>query len=349
MNKTSLLLLAVCGLPASGPAEDSTRHHFGVGLPTTINAKARFTASRATDPGPNDGSPTRDRFYNDGFNRVDSTGNAAFPGGSPSTSAYGYDNGLLQVVQPTAAPPTQGSLALHSLQIVGGDYTRQLANEIRPGVDIFYRYDLKQGTNWSVGLEAGFSYQFLQWQQSGAVNSAVDLITDTYNLGGVSLPATSYRGPINWSPGDSVIGSTPTRTLGPSTPAIVTGSRSLNLDLLQLRLGPTLDWRPTERWGLGVQTGVMLGLGFTQLNYTDRVAVPGIPTISENGSSTRRHLWAGWFNAFRVSLHLDAQWDAHLEVRHVLQNPIHHDGGQRSVALNFSEALGLVVGLGYRF
>lgn len=251
MNKTSLLLIAVCGLPASGQAEDSTRHHFGVGLPTTINAKARFTAARATDPGPDDHSPTRNRFYNDGFTRLDSTGNAAFPGGVPSTSAYGYDNGRLQVVQPTAAPPTSGSLALHSAQLNGGDYTKQLGNQPFPGIELFYRYDVKQGKNWSLGIEGGVSYQLLKWSQDGAVNSAVDLITDTYNLGGVSLPATSYSGPINWSPGDSVIGSTPTRTMGPSTPAIVKGSRSLNLDVVQLRLAPALDWRPTERWELG--------------------------------------------------------------------------------------------------
>lgn len=351
MNKTSLLLLAVCGLPAAGQAEEDSRHHVGVGMPVWINAKARFSAARATDPGPNDGSPTRNRFYNDGFNRVDSTGNAAPPGGVPLTSAFGYANRDVQVVQATAVPLTPGSLALHSAQINGGDYTRSRDNAASPGLEIFYRYDVKKEKSWSFSLEGGASYQFFQWRQDGAVNATGDLITDNYSLGGVFLPAASYSGPVVWTPGDKVIGSTPTRTLGPSTPAVVTGQRSLKLDTLHFRFGPAAEWRASERSELGAQTGVLLGVGFSRLNFNDTVAVasPTMPVFNESGSSSHTHVWFGWFNALRVTLHLDKDWDAHLEVRHVLQENLTHNGGLRSANLNLSDALGFVGALSYRF
>ncbi len=268
---------------------------------------------------------------------------------APLTSAFGHVNRDLQVVQPTVAPLTPGSLALHSAQINGGDYTRQRDNEPYPGLELFYRYDLKKEKTWSFNLEGGASYQFFKWQEAGPVNATADLITDTYSLGGVFLPAASYNGPIVWTPGDKVIGSTPTRTLGPATPAVVTGSRRLQMDTLHFRLGPTLDWRATERWDLGLQTGLLLGVGFSRLDYNDTVAIPAVPAFTESGSSSQTHVWFGWFNAVRATFHIDKDWDAHVEVRHVLQNSLTHNGGLRSANIGLSDAIGIVGGISYRF
>lgn len=352
MKTTPLWILAGCGLAAQVQAQDAGRHHFGVGLPVWLNAHARFSATRATDPGPNDGSAFRNRTYDDGFNLLDSTGNATPPGGAPSTANFGYVNRDLQVVQPTpgGVPPGPGSLSLHSSQINGGDYTSRLENRPLPGLEFFYRYDVKQGENWSLGLEGGAAYNYFKWEQGGAQNATVDLITDVFSLGGVTLPAASYNGQFTWSPGDKIIGSTPGRTQG-TVPATVTGDRSLDLHALQFRLGPTLDWKPTPKWALGVQAGLALGVGFSQLDFAETITLtpPGTPAIAQSGSTSDTHFWAGLFSAFRINRQLTEKWSAHAEVRHMWTETLHHNGPLRSGAINLSDGLGVAAGLSYRF
>ena len=343
MNKTSLLWLAGCGLTLTAQAQEATPHHFGFGLPVWLNAHANFSTTRATDPGPNDGSSIRNRTYDDGYNKVDSTGNTAPPGGVASTANFGYAN---------ASQVGATSLFLHSAQINGGDSTGRLDNQPFPGLDLFYRYDLKQGKTWSFGIESGAAYQYFKWEQSGALNSTADVITDAYALGGVALPAASYDGHFTWLPGDKIIGSTPVRTES-TVPATVTGSRELQMHALQFRLGPTLDWKPNAQWQLGWQTGVALGVGFSTLSYADQIAYTDqggrAVTLKQNGSSDATHVWAGWFNALRLTRHLSDRWDLHVEARNVLQNSLNHRGGQRSANMNLSDALALGLGLSYIF
>ena len=97
MKNASLLLAGACALPLTATAQNLndpvvSRHHFGASLPVWLNAQAKFTTTRATNPGPAGGGAA-ERFYDDGYNRVDSTGNApVFLGGPPSTSFFGYAN-----------------------------------------------------------------------------------------------------------------------------------------------------------------------------------------------------------------------------------------------------------------
>lgn len=352
MKNASLLLAGACALPAAAAAQNFddpavSRHHFGASLPVWLNAHAKFTATRATNPGPAAGGAS-ERFYDDGYNRVDSTGNApAILGGPPSTSFFGYASDA-QVVNAVGA----GTLDLHSVQLNGGDYTRNLNNQPLPGLDLFYRYDWKTGRNWRLSWELGAAYQCFKWQQNGDPNATVDLITDVFQLGGVTLfpGAAPYNGPFTALPGSPVIGSTPGRTEA-TTPAGVTGPRKLELHAVQFRVGPALDWVPNEKWSVGVQGGLALGVGFSKLSFAEQitVATPNGAPFNQSGRSSDTHGWAGWFSAVRVSRKLNAHWDAHMEVRHTWQEALRHNGPTRSAEINLSDGLGLGAGVSYRF
>jgi hypothetical protein len=257
MKNVSLLVAGACALPVVVAAQDLearvvSRHHFGVSLPVWLNAKAKFTAARATNPGPLGGG-VGERFYDDGYSRVDSSGNApAVLGGPPSTSFFGYAS----AAQVDNLPGTD-TLSLHAIQLNGGDYTRNLSNQPQfPGVDLFYRYDWQAGAKWRLSWELGAAYNCFHWEQNGAPNSTVDLLTDVFALGGVNLApgAAPYNGPFTALPGSPVIGSTPGRTQGTAA-AAVTGVRKLEFHALQMRVGPALDWVPNDQWTVGVQGG----------------------------------------------------------------------------------------------
>ncbi|MEN9573074.1 MAG: hypothetical protein RL514_929 [Verrucomicrobiota bacterium] len=351
MTRTSLLIISACVLHASVHGQEldhpaTARHHFGFGTPTWINARAKFTATRATNPGAAPAAPATladgrvDRFYDDGYNRVNSAGNPVLLG-EPRTSFFGYQ----------ADVQVGGTLSMHSLRLNGGDYSRSLDNQPFPGLELFYRYDWKAAKSWSVSWEIAAAYNYFHWERNGAPNSTVDLISDFFGLGGVALaPGAPYAGPFTPVPFTPTVGSTPVRTEG-TVAATVTGPRKLEMHALQLRVGPALTWEPTEKWQLGVQGGLALGLGFSRLSFAEQitVATPNIAPISQSGRSSDAHFWAGLFSALRVNRRLSERWDAHVEVRHLLTGRIRHNGPTRSGEINLSDGLGIGTGVSYRF
>ncbi len=356
MRKTSLLVAGLCVCQAGARAQElearaASRHHFGVGTPTWINARAKFTATRATNPGAAPGAPATladgrvDRFYDDGYNRVNSAGNPVLLG-EPRTTFFGYQSDA-QVANAVGA----GTLSLHSVQLNGGDYTRSQANQPFPGLEAFYRYDWKAGRNWSVSWEMAAAYNFFHWEQNGAPNSTVDLITDAFGLGGVVLPpGAPYDGPFTPVPFAPLVGSTPTRTQG-TVAAAVAGRRRLDFHAIQVRLAPVLNWEPSPQWQIGLQAGLAVGFGVSQLSFAEQITVadPSVPVISQTGRSADAHAWAGLFSALRVSRRLAENWDAHVEMRHVLADTLRHQGPTRAAELDLSAGLGVSVGVGYRF
>lgn len=356
MKTIAFLIAGACALQASAHGQElaqpaPARHHFGVGTPTWINARAKFTATRATNPGPAPAAPATladgrvDRFYDDGFNRVNAAGNPVLLGG-PRTSFFGYQSDA-QVVN----APGAGTLAMHSIQLNGGDYSRSLKNQPFPGLELFYRYDWKAAKRWSVNWEIAAAYNYFRWEQNGAPNSTVDLITDIFGLGGVTLvPGAPYDGPFVPVPFTPTAGSTPARTEA-TVAAAVTGPRKLEMHALQLRVGSAVTWEPTEKWQFGMQGGLALGVGFSQLSFAEQlsVATPNIAPIRQSGRSSDAHFWAGLFSAFRVNRRLSDHWDLHVELRHLLTQPIRCNGPTRSGEINLSDGVSIATGVSYRF
>lgn len=359
MKSLTLLLTGACALPALAAAQGlndpaKSNHHFGAGIPVWLKARGTILATRATNPGPAATAPVPtladgrvNRFYDDGFNAVNSVGNPALgPGGTPITSFFGYQDNTTQV-GPGGVGPT---LSLHSVQLNGGDYAKSLDNQPFPGLEFFYRYDWKSGQKWSLSWELAAAYHWFNWEQRGAPNSTANVLTDTYALNGVVLPATTYPGAFVPTPFTPQIGSTPTRTEA-TVAAAVTGKRQLQMHALQLRVAPALNWEPTPAWQIGVQAGLALGVGYSQLSYAEQITVadPTAPVISQSGRTTDAHFWAGLFSALRVNRRLGEHWDAHMEVRHVLTDSLQHNAPTRSGEIRLSDGLGVGAGVSYRF
>ena len=358
MKPTLLLLAGVSVLHAPVRAADleertESRHHFGASLPVWLKAGAKFTATRATNPGPAAGSAV-DRFYDDGYNRVNAAGNPVLPPAGPfampRTSFFGYQSDG-QVANLPASPAAGGALSMHSGQLNGGDYGRSLDNQPLPGLEFFYRYDWKAGRNWQVSWELAAAYNFFNWEQHGAPNSTVNLLTDVFALGGVVLPpGAPYDGPFTPTPFSPQIGSTPTRTEA-TVAAAVTGKRRLQLHAMQFRAGPAFQWEPNANWQIGLQGGLALGVGFSQLSFAEQITVadPTVPVISQSGRSSAAHFWAGLFSSLRINRRLGEHWDAHVEIRHLLTDAIHHNGPTRSGEISLSEGFAVATCVSYRF
>jgi len=362
-NSLVVLLFLVSGFSVSQAqqADRGSRHHFGIQAPIWFKGRASFSARPATNPGPDDNDPFTDRFYDDGYNRLDSTGNAVSPPIPANysfnrTAFFGYADDIQVSNNPGAVPggdPLGGSLALHSLAIKGGEYTDGFSHRPNSGIELFYRYDVVDRERWSMSLEAGFSYQHLDWRQIGQMSSTVGLLTDTYALGGVVLPAgiAPYGGPfLNTLPGIPVIGSTPVRT-ETTVPAQVGGRRQLDMDSLMLRLGPAIDRKLGDRWMVGALAGVTVGWSKTRLKYEDSIVVadPTVPRLNQSGSSSDSRVWLGLYTAVRLNYELSERWAIHGELRRIWQSSFMHDGGARSATVDMGKGSSVVLGLSRHF
>jgi hypothetical protein len=356
-----LLLTSGLSLAQAQQADAGSRHHFGVQVPIWFKGRASFSARPAANPGPDNNNPFTDRFYDDGYNRLDSTGNAVSPPlpfnySFNRTAFFGYQSDAQVNNNPGAVPgvdPIGGSLALHSVAINGGEYTDGFAHRPNSGIELFYRYDLVDRERWTVSLEAGFSYQHLDWRQIGQTSATVGLLTDTYALGGVFLPvgAAPYDGPfLNNVPAIPVIGSTPARTEA-TVPAQVGGRRQLDMHSFMLRLGPAIDRKFGDRWMVGALAGAAAGWSKTRLKYEDSIVVadPTVPQINQSGGSSDSRVWLGLYTALRVNYELSEKWAIHGEFRRIWQNSFMHDGGVRSATVDMSKGSSLVLGVSYRF
>lgn len=354
MKALSLSLLSLGVACSAARAEDLDdpavgKHHFGFGVPTWIGARARFTAVRATSPGANPGTPVSpadgrvDRTYDDGFNRVNQAGNPVLVG-EPRTSYFAYQN------QSQVSSAGTGNLALHSIALNGGDYSRPFDNQPLPGIETHYRYDRALGRRWRAGWELAFGYSPYHWEKSGAPNSTVSLLTDQFNLSGVPLSTPGVAGPFTPVPGTTYIGSTPTRT-ETTVAAAVAGKRQLDLHALQFRIAPMLVWEPVARWQLSAQAGLLFGVGISELRFAEQITVadPTVPTLAQSGRSTDLRCWAGGLSALRLNYQFGERWEAQVEARHLWVDPLRHNGPTRAAEVSLGSGYGLSAGLTRRF
>lgn len=325
------------------------RLHYGVGVPFYVNAKANFSATRTANPGAAPAVAATladgrvDRFYDDGFNRVNSAGNPALgPGGTPVTTFFGFQSDG-QVANVVGA----GTLALHSVQLNGGDYHRGLNNGVSPGLEFTVRGDWRNSGRWRSHWEAGVGYQNFNWSENGALGATASVITDIFALNGVAFPAGTapYSGPFTPVPGAPAIGGTPTRAIA-TMGAAVTGTRKIVMHAFQLRAGPGIERvSKNGKWRFGAQAGLSVGFGFSELSYNEQITIAGLPVISQSGGSSEGHVWTGLFTALRMGYQLNREWAAHAEVRHQLTGSLTHQGTGRSAEISLSDGFAVSGGL----
>jgi hypothetical protein len=305
----------------------------------------------------------QDRFYDDGFNRVNALGNPdlGFTGPAdsfPRTTFFSFNSNTQFTPDsgPTVASP--GTLSLHSVDSIGGAYGEFGSNEIKPGAEIFYRYRALVREKWSVDLELGASYLSLDWKQQGAITGTAGIVEDRYNTGtvdprvnvnaGGSLP---YVGPFDPTPGAPWIGSTPSRQPTSYQNVAVNGSRKLSLESFIARIGPALNYHVTPSLRVGVQAGAAFGYACTTMTYSDQMTfqLASIPSQSAAGRAKKESFVAGLFSALRVSYEFSRNWDVFAEGRHLWIDTIRFNDAQRSAEVHLSEGVGVNFGLSRQF
>jgi hypothetical protein len=323
MNRFSisvaLTFAAATPLALQGADVPESANRFSLGARFGMNFKAAFRNPGAANPGPAIGGV--DHNYNDGYNRVDSSGNA---GGV--TWNWGYQN---------AAQVVGDTIQFHANQSANNKVT----DDPQFGAELTYQRVIGpflSSGRW--GLEAALGWTDLDLRD----NRNGTGVTDTYQLNGVLPPLPGYAGTFA-GPG-VVIGDTPTRTL-----TALNNRQKLSGQLYSLRFGPFAEWYVLPQLSFSGSLGMSLVPASVDYDFSETIQVAGGGTVVASGRSSKSQLLYGPYASALIRYEFNECWSIYAGAQFQRLNNLDQSVGSRTARLDQSATLYGVVGLSWRF
>ena len=317
-----------------------------MGLNISVNFQ-RLGGLALSDPGPVTGTDVN-RNYDNGYVRVDSTGNNH--GGFIGTWYWSYQNpnsfqGDHLVVQSYASRPN-GSSDGHQ-------------DDPYSGIELTYSRQLLRGEHWRAGLEAGFGWTPISIMDSSAVRTKAYRTNDTYFGSGVEawpLPP----GPATYTGPGAVIDAAPTDRSTDVLPgaAVVTGSRQLEADLFLWRLGPYIEVPLSEKFSAIFSGGLTLGLAHSSFSFQNEQVTITDPTYlndplqlaqRRSGSGSETDFLVGGYVGGSLSYALTRDLSLALGARFQAEGQTLSDAKGKQALLSLGQSVYVTFGAAYSF
>jgi len=332
----SILLAPVASSLAADDdmASSTNQNRFTVRGRLGLNIHAKFsrigTFPAATDIG-GTGSAL-DHFYDDGYVRVDESGNY---GGQ--TWYWGYDS---------ASQISGNNLLFHSTSASVGA-SHEVSDDPQYGVEMVYNRDIGAvGSKCRWGLEMAFGWNGIELHDDATLPANVTRVTDAYAFApGTTPPAAPFRGPFS-GPSFS-ISDTPTRSVA-TLPATISGVRDLQADLFVGRIGPYLEVPLTSHVQLTLSGGLAVGVLYSEFAFRERINYGG-NSVQHSGSRTDGDAIYGGFAGASLNYKFDARWNATIGAQFESLGTRSHSVGGHAAELDLSKSLYFNFGVGYSF
>jgi hypothetical protein len=332
------------GVPAllwagtAGGAEDWA-NHVRLGAQVGLRLKADFRMGGQFDvssyqPGAT-GVAGVDHFYDDGYVRVDETGNA-----QGYTSYWGYDNAS----QYDASTRTLTAHATKSFSLAGGSRTLE---EPQFGVELAYGRSLGRVLGARLAWELGLGLMPVGIQDARTLTATFARTVHSFDTGDIVMPTAPYNG------GPSGVGPTirdvATALPDDSTQGSVTGSRSLELNLYSLRFGPNLQWELGPRWAVSAGAGFAVGIVSGDYVFDETlVLADGSSTRNAGAFGATKAVFGGYASA-NLIFHLQKHAALYVGAQFMRLEDVFFGAGNRQARLNLSEGIYLSAGLNWPF
>ncbi|MBM3883981.1 MAG: hypothetical protein FJ387_30470 [Verrucomicrobia bacterium] len=311
----------------------------GVSYRSGFNGSASFKnvggLNLPADPDPVPGGGV-DRFYDDGYVRVDSSGNA---GGE--TWFWGY--------QSASQLPGDGTIVMRRTAAAGGLSRRDIDDDPQHGFELTYNLEWPvQALRGFLGIEAAFNFMDLQIADRQPLTGNTIGIADAFPLNSIVPPLAPYAG-TREGPGPS-IGATPVPSVM-ITPggATVTGARRIDASLYGLRLGPNWRLPLSRRVSVSLGGGLALAVADSRFSFRETVTLAGGGFGSSAGSDGRAAWLAGGYLSGSVALALDRAWAVVAGVQYQNLGAYSHRAGARSATVDLGESVFLTGGINFTF
>lgn len=339
MNHRTLAFLLL-GAAAAQARVDAQTQSLAFTGGVLLNPEVKFSGlgahPAASAPGPASGSAI-DRTYDDGFNRVDDTGNAG-----ATTSAWGYQS---------PAQLRGDVLVLSSASASGSLETDNAADFINPSANLEYRGSFGPVGNSDWGVLLGVGYQIINADYSGSYITDATVTEDSYDLAG-NTPTTLPPAPFSGSGvGDGPrIGSSPARAMRTAGGArVLSGSWNFDSYLLPITGGIYLESQLMGRLNGIVSAGLMGLFVNADFSFDETSTIGSSAAVTSRGDTGSSEILIGAF----VQMGIDyALWETASIVASARWQPAEsfsHSVNGREVDVNFMATFGVQAGIAFRF
>ena len=284
------------------------------------------------------GNNAANGLYDDGYVRVDNTGDA---GGY--TSYWGYDN---------ASQISGSTLTMHSATSYTGSGSGSGNNSPYAGLELAYGDSYWYWGKAKIGWELGFG--FLPISISETESGPASIAQTAFRF---ALPPSTPNGPYvpptaPYSGGPSGLGAliqTNYTTTNSVSSGNFTSKETLNVFLYTLRVGPTLYWDVTDRIGLYAGAGPVVGLVAGSLDYNDTLSVPGGSVAHNSGRIHGAAMsYGGYVNA-TVVYHVVKGGQFYAGVQFMPMKGASISGSGREAKLDLTGQMYFAVGVNWPF
>jgi hypothetical protein len=241
---------------------------FGISAGATYNYKAGFkNTAQQQGFANNAGAPVAgtDHFYDNGYNRVDSSGNAG-----NQTWYWGYQD---------AAQDNGDSLTMSSSQSII-DKQSSCGKQTKPqsAIEIYWKHDLTENERWNFGIRAALRWQHIELTSESVYRTTTETVSDTYSYTGI-LPGAPYSG--SYAGPGFLLDDSPVRTIITGSGASFRASREIDAELFAFDLGPTLSLSLSEKLRVVAFIGGTVGWIDSKFSYHDGSYSQGCSTTEE--------------------------------------------------------------------
>jgi hypothetical protein len=321
-------------------AQDATLEHattehdswFSFGPQFGLNLNARFNYlgnGSSYSPGPATGGGIN-RTYQDGFVKVDSSGNA---GGK--TWNWGYQN---------SSQVLPGSILMQSSTATVG--SSEDNGNPQHGFDLAFghRQGTAPGGHW--GWQGAFDFMTISVHDSSPRMGTAKLTSDLYSLGGNTPPPAPYAGSFN-GPG-VLLSDSPTRFVTANS-ILITGQRTLEAQMYSLRAGPYYEFALGKRWTGRLGGGLALALAESQYSYNETLTFGGGTSIASNGASSGADFLAGGYAEAKLLFAVDDQISLFAGAQYEYFGTFSQTAGNEQAQLDTSGGVNVLFGVEVSF
>ena len=337
------------------------KNRFGLSYRASFNVTAQFKnvgnvgknpRGAGRDPGPAEGD-TVDRFYDDGYNRVDISGNK-----DGLTWFWAYKNPS-QIVGDTVVMHSRTATPINS---------KTTDDDPQHGFELTYNRELGvcEKTGWRWGLEGAFGWTDIDIHDGRPLAGGVKEIADAFDSGDVDeshnilpegrttpLPYSENGGPpLQPGTGDGpgpLISSIPTRMVSSfANGSVVVGSRKFDANLWTYRLGPYIDMPIDDKWTFSFSAGAAVGVVDGDFSFRQGVSTGSSTKFQSGSSSSTDVVYGGYLSAmFRYAI--DEHWGLFLGGQYLGLTCYEAKAGGQKIELDFARTANATMGVSFSF
>lgn len=340
------------------PAEKLNRLSLAYRLGFDISAKFKGLGgfSTSSSPGPATGGGIS-RFYDDGYNKVDITGNNHGPGFENTTWNWGFDNNL---VLPQL--PGNDTIVMHSSVGLADGSLASSDNRPAQGCELVYDRILGRIGKASWGLEAGIGFNQISLANRGTTFASVSLLSDAYRLFGVVPPIDGnqgyhgdYAGPgpvIAASPTtDGTENGTTTRTITTINGAqAISGNYHIDAQIFALQVGPYFELPLGEKVFVSASGGFAAVRVDSKFDFNETTSIAGVSgTQSHTGSGRAGEFLYGGYAGGKVSYKMSDAVNVFAGAKWQDAGTYTHNLAGKRAEINVGGTVYFTAGVGFNF